>query len=135
MKIQELFEDEQQTRQFRTYDEYVQFLESNANDTDTFHFEQMTAADGNQYDILAKVFDFTSTPGGSDPQRAETPEEVYGSTEIDWSVVAYGTGDYDTDTNFWVKQGDLDLDKRTHEWVEDQLTQKMEDNGGYDDRY
>ena len=127
MKIQELLEAQQQTRQFNNYDEYVKFMESNANDSTAFYFEQIPAEDGEEYEIVAEVHSFHSTPGGRSPAYAETPDEVTGDTEIDWTVQMYGTGDYNTDTNFWVKMGEVALTQKAEEWVEDQLVQKMED--------
>lgn len=138
MKLQELLEDEQQVSHFNNYDEYVKFLESKANDSDTFHFEQIAASNENEYDIIAQVHDFVSTPGGREPARAETPEEVHGSTEIEWSVIFFGSGDFDNDTKFWVQRGELPLSQKAYQWVEGSLIEKMEGNNSdmeYDERY
>ena len=125
MKLQELIEGNDNTIHFDTIDEYQRFLEQKGADQNMYHFEDVPGTDGNEYDVLVRVFDFNQTQGSGNMASAETPEDLYGSQEVDWNIVAYGTGDYDTDTNFWIKEGRLDISPEYQTYIENKLIEDL----------
>ena len=121
MKVQELLEMDDNSIRFDTIDEYYTFIDSKTRDQDMYHFEEVPGTDGNTYDLIVKVFSFTSTAGSGNMASAETPEDLYGDTEIDWNIVAYGSGNFDTDTDFWIKEGRIEISPEYKKHIEDKL--------------
>lgn len=124
MKVQELLENEERVMRFNTIEEYQQFIDDTASDSDKYHFEEIEA-DGGQgelYDIIVEVGSFQHTPGRTnDPHQAETPEDLTGDTEVEWNVMGYGSGNFDEDKDFWFKWGQFPLSQQTEEMMDDRI--------------
>ena len=115
MKVQELLEmADNQGIQFGSIDEYHNFLESKSRDDSMYHFGDITGNDGNEYDILVKVYSFD--------------DHGDGKVSVDWQIVAYGAGNYDTDTDFWVKEGRPDIDQKYDSYIEDKIIEDQSYN-------
>lgn len=121
MKLKELLENEDQGVRFDTIEEYHNFIDKQTRDPDRYHFEEVPAPDGEIYDVIIEVSDFRHTPGSGNMHTAETPEDFYGDTELDWNMVMYGSGDFDTDTNFWFKRGEFPLNKKYEDMIDNHI--------------
>ena len=107
MKIHELLENQEQALSFATYEAYKGFLKIKAQDDSIYHFEDISGNDGNEYDILVKVYSFD--------------DHGEGGVSVDWDIIAFGTGNYDTDTDFWVKEGRPDIDPKYDSYIENKI--------------
>lgn len=107
MKIHELLENQEQSISFATYEEYKGFFETKSRDDSIYHFEDISGNDGNEYDILVKVYNFD--------------DHGEGRVSVDWDIIAFGTGNYDTDTDFWVKEGRPDIDPKYDNYIENKI--------------
>ena len=121
MKLQELFENQEQVVRFDTIDEYHNFIDMQSRDDNRYHFEEVPAPDGEIYDVIVEVTDFRHTPGSGNMYGSETPEDFYGDTELDWRMVLFGTGNFDTDRDFWFKRGEFPLNKKYEDMIENHI--------------
>ena len=114
MKVQELLEMDNNEIHFNSYEEYKNFFTTKAQDDSIYHFEEISGTDGDEYDILVKVYSFD--------------DHGEGRVSVDWQIIGYGTGDYDTDTNFWVKEGRPNIDPKYDKYIEDKLIEDQSYN-------
>lgn len=92
---------------FNSYEEYKNFFETKSRDDTMYHFEEIAGQDGGEYDILVKVYNFD--------------DHDEGRVGVDWNIIAFGTGNYDTDTDFWVKEGRPDIDPEYDSYIENKI--------------
>lgn len=107
MKVQELMEYDNNEIHFNSYEEYKNFFETKSRDDSMYHFEDISAVDGNEYDILVKVYSYD--------------DHGEGRVSVDWQIVGHGSGNYDSDTDFWVKEGRPDIDPKYDSYIESQI--------------
>jgi len=107
MKIQELFEANDNAIHFDSYDEFKNFFVMKAKDDNIYHFEDVSGQDGDEYDILVKLYSFD--------------DHGDARVSVDWNIVAFGSGDYDNDINFWVREGRPEIDPKYDRYIEDKI--------------
>ncbi len=107
MKVKDLLEMNNNEIHFNTYEEYKNFFESKSRDDRIYHFEDISGTDGTEYDILVKVYSFD--------------DHGDGRVSVDWQIIAHGAGNYDTDTDFWVKEGRPNIDPKYDSYIENKL--------------
>lgn len=113
MKVQELLEDQQQRIDFNSYDEFVQWFESQ----DAMHVADMEGTDGNAYDVL--IVQEQSHVQQPD-QGADNPDDFHGYADVEWEMIAHGASD-ENGENWFAVQGEIELTDQSNARIEELL--------------
>ena len=112
-----------------SYDQAFEKLNAHANNEDFFIFDDVETKDA--FDIIALVqtghID-SQKPTTMSPHRAETPEDLHGSFEVEWNIVSYAKS-MDEDGEIWtVHEFDSEPDELTNageKHIDDDIHEKV----------